>query len=123
MVITFSHPTAFAQLKHTGSVVSFRADERERTPRDGIQETWCNRGRGQEKEFDVAVSHIHEKEAGSDQSPFQVYHHLSGFKWVEDWKKAVLEMHGKVPPTGHFYLVNRTDVNVLKSNTIGSDGL
>jgi hypothetical protein len=32
---------------------------------------------------------------------------MSGFISPERWMKAVVEMHGEVPPTGHFYLVTK----------------
>lgn len=107
MVISFSHNTAFEQLRDEGFVVSFRPDERTRTPRDGWQETWCNRGRGEEKEFDVRVRHL--AEAGPTDRFFGEFRPMSGFETTGDWKQAVLRLHGDFPPTGHFYLVTRGD--------------
>lgn len=107
MVISFSNDTAFRQLRDKGGVVSFRPHERKATPRDGVQETWCNRGRGRSKEFDVYVTHLAEMEPEEDL--FERYVHLSGFSGKEWWLQAVLRMHGEVPATGHFYLVTRGD--------------
>jgi len=105
MVISFSKTTAFEHLRDMGYVVSFRTEERKRTPRDGVQETWCNRGRGKEKEFDVLVYHLAEMEP--EQQCFKHFHNMSGFDTRGDWLRAVMSMHGGVPPTGHFYLVSR----------------
>lgn len=102
MVISFSEQRAFEQLKR-GGVVTFRPDERERTPRDEPQETWSNRGRGEPKEFDVLVFHLAEQPAVGGH--FDALASLSGFDSVEDWKQAVLRLHGDFPPTGHFYYV------------------
>ena len=107
MVISFAKMAPFTQLRDHGYVISFRPDERDRTPRDGVQKTWCNRGRGTTKEFDVFVTHLAEKEPGDDY--FTVYQQHSGFNTKGDWLAEVLWMHGEVPPTGHFSLVNRTD--------------
>lgn len=105
MVISFSNKTAFEQLRDEGFVVSFRPVERERTPREGVQETWCNRGRGTEKEFDVRVRHLAHME--SEENQFREFYPMSGFEPLQNWLVAVMKMHGKVPPTGHFYLVTR----------------
>jgi len=105
MVISFSNDTAFEQLRDEGHVITFRPDERKRTPRTGGQKTWCNRGRGKSKEFDVMVQHLTEMEPGQD--CFKWFHHTSGFAGKTGWLKAVLSLHGEVPPTGHFYLVTR----------------
>jgi len=106
MVISFSDKTAFEQLRDEGFVVSYRPGERERTPREGVQQTWCNRGRGEEKEFDVRVRHLAYMEP--EETLFGEFQSMSGFSHRRDWLTAVMRMHGKVPPTGHFYLVTRT---------------
>ncbi len=105
MVISFSKYTAFQQLREHGFVVSFRTEERSRTPRDDVQHTWCNRGRGEEKEFDVNVRHL--AEMSPEEHLFAEFWPMSGYESPEEWKKVVLDMHGEVPPTGHFYLVTR----------------
>lgn len=108
MVISFSNDIAFQQLVYEGYVVSFRAEERERTSRTAAQETWCNRGRGEEKEFDVTVRHL--AEMPPERDLFEEFWRMSGFTSSEQWLKAVLDMHGEVPPTGHFYLVTKGGV-------------
>jgi len=107
MVISFTNQTAWKQLRDEGFVVSYRPDERERTPRDGVQETWCNRGRGTEKEFDVRVRHVGYMEP--EENLFREFHPMSGFSHSKYWLQAVMRLHGEVPPTGHYYLVTRVD--------------
>lgn len=105
MVISFSNDYAFKQLRDEGFVVTFRTPERERTSRSGAQQTWANRGRGQEKEFDVTVRHLAELTPGAEQ--FGEFWQMSGFPTPEAWGEAVVEYHGDVPDDGHFYLVTR----------------
>lgn len=107
MVISLSVRPAFEQLRDQGAVVSFRGSERELTPREGHQETWCNRGRNLSKEFDVTVTHLAEKEPGDGTDQFGIYLPLSGFEDTGSWLKAVLRLHDEVPPRGHFYLITR----------------
>lgn len=103
MVIMFSDDRAFEQLRDRGQVVSFRERERKSTPRDGYQRTWCNRGRGTEKEFDVLVFHLFEMEPEED--PFEALWPMAGFPNKTAWLKAIYRLTGGVPPTGHFYYV------------------
>jgi len=105
MVISFSNDTAFDFLNSNGHVVSFRTDERKKTPRTTAQETWCNRGRHEPKEFNVTVRHLAEMPAEVDL--FGEFYTMSGFASPGEWKEVVVEMHGETQPTGHFYLVTR----------------
>lgn len=105
MVISFANLTAFRHLRDEGFVVSFRPDERARTPRTGAQQTWCNRGRGEEKAFDVTVRHLAAMAPAEDL--FRQFCPMSGFGSRKAWLRAVHDMHGEVPATGHFYLVTR----------------
>lgn len=107
MVISFSNDTAFEQLRDEGFVVTFRPDERKGTPKDGVQQTWCNRGRGEEKVFDVHVRHL--AYMWPDDELFGEFYPMSGFRRRQDWLVAVLDLHDEVPATGHFYLVTRPD--------------
>lgn len=105
MVISFSNDTAFTQLRDEGFVVTFRPEERERTSRTAAQHTWANRGRGQEKEFDVSVRHL--AELTPDGSQFGEFWKMSGFPSPAEWERVVEEMHGEMPESGHFYLVTK----------------
>lgn len=106
--MTFTHPLAFEQLRDEGFVVSFRADERERTPRDGSQMTWVNRGRGETKEFDVLVQHL--GTTGSGPTLFRHLWPMSGFPDPDGWMLAIREFHGGLPDTGHFYMATRGEL-------------
>lgn len=110
MVISFSDRRAFKQLRDYGAVVTFRETKRKATPDEGTQRTWCNRGRGTEKEFNVEVTYLAEKEAGMGYELLGTYTALSGFGGRSEWLRAIFDFcGGEVPPSGHLYLVTRPD--------------
>ena len=107
MVISFSEPKPRTQLRESGAVVTYRPSERERTPRNGAQETWANAGRGEAKLFDVEVRYL--EPAGPMLGALFGYSRLSGFRSSAEWENAIVRLHGEVPDSGHLYLVTRRD--------------
>lgn len=103
MVISLSHDTAFAKLEDDGYVVTFRSNQR----KNRFTETWCNRGRGTEKEFDVHVAEICEIR---DSIGLEEFVEAAGFRTKRDWEVAIMELNdGELPSTGYLYLVTRID--------------
>ena len=103
MVISFSHDTAFTRLRDRGEVVTFRERRRKRPN----CETWCNRGRGQGKEFDVEIEEIGER--APDHESLAPHAGVSGFGGVDEWIEAIRDLNGGVPDAGYLYRVRRAD--------------
>lgn len=107
MVISLSHPVAFAQFRDVGLVVSFRASRRKRTPRSpDVQETWVNLGRGEPAVADAEVSLLHD-DVPAHPARLAFYAGMSGFASAEEWVDAIVDVHGDVA-TGHLYAIRRT---------------
>lgn len=106
MVISFSNDFAFSFLETEGYVATFRAQRRKRPN----CETWCNRGRGEPKEFDVRVTEVGEffPTAGM----LDPLAGASGFDVPSAWVEAIQEYHSS-PEAGWVYLVTRQGTNWL----------
>lgn len=103
MVISFSHDVPWRELVEEGEVITFRKSRRARPNCT----TWCNRGRGQTKEFDVVIEEIGEVEPSSKN--LEPYADKSGFESVSAWRQAIIDLNGGIPDTGYLYRV--TPVN------------
>lgn len=101
MVIGFANDTAFSQLDEHGFVATFRESRRARPN----CETWCNRGRGKEKEFDVRVIELGETTPNGDK--ITQYRPLSGFQSEDDWRNAMADLNDELPESGWLYLVTK----------------
>ena len=104
MVISFSNDDVFSFLEQYGYVATFRSSRRKRPN----CKTWCNRGRGQEKEFDVRIVEIGEVrpfDAGTNMVDFEI---ASGLGGLENWRDAIREFHGEVK-SGWLYIVVKDD--------------
>lgn len=106
MVISFTVDEAFSQLRRHGFVFTFRWKQRE----NPYGETWVNRGRGEEKEFDAWVAEI------GRMKPFlgnlSVFHLASGFPSTKAWKEEIMEMRpDENTEYGYIYLVSRPYVH------------
>ena len=99
MVISFSHEIPWQQLVENGEVVTFRKRRR----KNPNCQTWCNRGRGQTKEFDVKIREIGEVEP--DEETLSQYTDQSGFSSTESWIDAIQQLNGDVPESGWLYVV------------------
>jgi len=99
MVISFSDETAWEQLVGEGEVVTFRSQRRAHPNCS----TWCNRGRGQKKEFDVRIEEIGAVEPTPEE--LADYADKSGFEDVQKWVKAIHELNGGLPKQGWLYRV------------------
>lgn len=103
MVISFSHDMPWRELVEEGEVITFRKSRRARPNCT----TWCNRGRGKTKEFDVEIKEIGEVEPSSKN--LKPYAGKSGFGSVSAWREAIADLNGNIPATGYLYRV--TPVN------------
>lgn len=99
MVISFSNDIAWRQLVDHGEVVTFRKSRR----KNPNGKTWCNRGRGQTKEFDVVIEEI--GQAKPIHSHLEEYVSLSGFDDCYDWIRAIESLNGSKPEFGWLYRV------------------
>ena len=99
MVISFSHEIPWRQIVEDGEVVTFRKRRR----KNPNCQTWCNRGRGQTKEFDVRIREIGEVEPTPE--TLSQYVDRSGFDSTNDWVDAIQQLNGDVPETGWLYVV------------------
>lgn len=88
MVISFSKDQAFEQLEKENKVYTLRMERRAEDEED----TWVNRGRGNEKEFDAEVTllgQVHHVDL------LRHYAGDSGFWNVRNWLDALQEIHGE----------------------------
>jgi len=102
--ISFSHPLAWDFLYTHGYVATFR--KRRRT--SGTCDTWCNRGRGEEKEFDVHVQEV--GEVDFDNGGTKMLRHFSSISGMETsscWRRAIEEVNGELPESGWLYVVTK----------------
>lgn len=99
MVISFSHEVPWRQIVENGEVVTFRKRRR----KNPNCQTWCNRGRGQTKEFDVKIREVGEIEPTAES--LAQYVDRSGFANTERWIDAIQQLNGSVPESGWLYLV------------------
>lgn len=101
MVISFSVEPAYNYLRQYGFVVTFRKSRRKRPN----CETWCNRGRGKSKEFDVRISEI----CNIDPSEplMESFAAISGFFEAAAWQDAIADVNGAMPDEGWLYMVVR----------------
>lgn len=99
MVISFSHEIPWRQIVKDEEVVTFRKRRR----KNPNCHTWCNRGRGQTKEFDVKIREIGEVEPTTEE--LSAYVDRSGFASAGDWIDAIRELNGTIPDTGWLYIV------------------
>lgn len=99
MVISFSHDTAWEQLVTEREVVTFRT-QRRANPNCS---TWCNRGRGQTKEFDVRIEEIGCVEPTP--TVLSEFVSTSGFEDVHKWIEAIHNLNGTSPREGWLYRV------------------
>lgn len=102
MVISFSHDIAWKQLIDEGRVVTFRS-QRRKNPNG---RTWCNRGRGQTKEFDVEISEI--GQAMPTDKDLEPYVDFSGFDSVNEWETAIQNLNSSTTDSGWLYEVTPT---------------
>jgi hypothetical protein len=99
MVISFNNDIAWRQLVDHGEVVTFRKRRRE----NPNCETWCNRGRGQTKEFDVKIEEI--GKVVPEREPLLPYLKRSGFETIDDWIGAIEELNSGNVESGWLYRV------------------
>ena len=99
MVISFSHDVPWRELVEQREVITFRKSRRARPNCT----TWCNRGRGKTKEFDVVIEEIGEVDPSSNN--LKPYVGKSGFGSVSAWRKAIVDLNGTVPDRGYLYRV------------------
>ena len=109
MVISFASEPAFQYLKKVGYVVTYRKNERSRTPSNGEkQETWCNKGRGETREFDVHIRFLKEVPIEELHDTLSTYREHSGFPSMIAWVDEIESLNGgEVPDKGYLYLANR----------------
>lgn len=101
MVISFSSDPAFLHLEEHGYVATFRKSRRE----NPNCETWCNRGRGETKEFDVRITEVGEVAPIAEElAPFAL---MSGFGEVRPWQQEIHELNGTLPDSGWLYFVTK----------------
>lgn len=111
MVISFAEDDAFEHLKEHGFVVTFREQRRENSDCD----TWVNRGRGKQKEFDVHITELCRQELGPNGYPKGNYNPMfqlqsaSGFGDLDRWIGAIHRVNNEMPSEGWLYLVSKKD--------------
>lgn len=105
MVISFTDDTAFEYLDEYGYVVTFRESRRKRPN----CETWCNRGRGLPKEFDVRVSEICRADPGGVDTDLSTFATASGFGDAVSWRAAIRQLNDGDTGEGWLYLVTKED--------------
>ena len=103
MVISFSHEIAWGQLVKHDEVVTFRRSRR----KNPSCQTWCNRGRGQTKEFDVTIREIGQVRPVEEE--LTPYVDRSGFESVEEWVRAIEELNPGETEVGWLYTVTPTE--------------
>lgn len=101
MVISFRSERAYSQLNSEGYVATFRKNRRKRPN----CETWCNRGRGQTKEFDVRISEIATVEPVTEN--LESLAQVSGFGDVESWQDEIVTLNESLPNSGWLYFVTK----------------
>jgi|GEM_PF-5881584 len=104
--ISFSHPLAWDFLTTYGYVATFRTRRR----KSGTCDTWCNRGRGEPKEFDVhvqEVGHVDLHDGGL--RTLRHFSSISGMETSSVWRAAIEEVNGELPDEGWLYLVTVTE--------------
>lgn len=103
MVISFSNDIAWSELVGEDEVITFRGRRRKRPDCT----TWCNRGRGQSKEFDVKIEEIDRMRPSK--SNLEPYVDKSGFDSVRSWQQAIRSLNREMPDQGWLYRVSRVN--------------
>jgi hypothetical protein len=108
MVISFRHDAAWKQLLAEFEVVTFRTDRR--ADPDGT--TWCNRGDGEPKEFEVEVEEIGAVDPSVE--ALDEFVPQSGFESADAWLRAIEELNGDRPEEGWLYRVVPVEIPATK---------